>query len=49
MTLLSTQAGYGSLTKLLHWLIVALFAFQFAAANIMLRLDDGGIRSDGVG
>ena len=39
MTLLNTQEGYGSLTKLLHWLIVALFAFQFAAANIMLRID----------
>jgi cytochrome b561 len=43
MTWLNTQDGYGSLTKLFHWLIVALFAFQFAAANIMLRLDGGGI------
>jgi cytochrome b561 len=40
MTLLNTQAGYGALTKMLHWLVVALFAFQFAAANIMLRIDD---------
>jgi cytochrome b561 len=40
MTLLSTPAGYGALTKLFHWLVVALFAFQFAAANIMLRIDD---------
>ena len=39
MTLLNTQDGYGALTKLFHWLIVALFAFQFAAANIMLRID----------
>ena len=43
MTWLNTQDGYGSLTKLFHWLLVALFAFQFAAANIMLRLDGGGV------
>jgi cytochrome b561 len=42
MALLNTRDGYGSLTKALHWLVVALFAFQFAAANIMLRLDDAG-------
>jgi cytochrome b561 len=39
MTLLNTQDGYGALTKFIHWLVVALFAFQFAAANIMLRID----------
>jgi cytochrome b561 len=39
MTLLNTQDGYGALTKLIHWLVVALFALQFAAANIMLRID----------
>jgi cytochrome b561 len=39
MTLLNTQDGYGALTKFFHWLIVGLFAFQFAAANIMLRID----------
>jgi len=39
MALHNTSDGYGSLTKVLHWLVVALFAFQFAAANIMLRLD----------
>jgi cytochrome b561 len=43
MALLNTEAGYGSLTKLCHWLIVALFAFQFAAANIMVRLDGSGV------
>ena len=42
MALLNTEAGYGSLTKVCHWLVVALFAFQFAAANVMVRLDDGG-------
>jgi cytochrome b561 len=39
MSLLSTKDGYGALTKFFHWAIVALFAFQFAAANIMLRID----------
>jgi cytochrome b561 len=39
MALLNTQDGYGALTKFIHWLVVALFAFQFAAANIMLRID----------
>jgi cytochrome b561 len=42
MALLNTQDGYGALTKLVHWLVVALFAFQFAAANIMLRMDETG-------
>lgn len=40
MALYNTEHGYGALTKTLHWLVVALFAFQFAAANIMLRLDE---------
>jgi cytochrome b561 len=39
MAFLNTQDGYGALTKLIHWLVLALFAFQFAAANIMLRID----------
>jgi cytochrome b561 len=38
MALLNTKDGYGALTKLFHWAIVALFAFQFAAANIMVRI-----------
>jgi cytochrome b561 len=41
MTWLNTQSGYGALTKLLHWLVVVLFAFQFTVANVMLRLDAG--------
>jgi len=41
MTWLNTQSGYGALTKFLHWLVVVLFAFQFTAANVMLRLDAG--------
>jgi cytochrome b561 len=42
MTLHNTSDGYGALTKALHWLVVALFAFQFAAANVMLRMDESG-------
>ena len=42
MALWNTKEGYGALTKLCHWLVVALFAFQFAAANIMLRIDENG-------
>ena len=38
MALHNTSAGYGRLTKFFHWLIVGLFAFQFASANIMIRL-----------
>jgi cytochrome b561 len=38
MPWVNTSRGYGDLTKLCHWLIVALFAFQFAVASVMLRL-----------
>jgi cytochrome b561 len=41
MALHNTRHGYGTLTKTFHWLVAVLFAFQFAAANIMLRLDEG--------
>ena len=41
MSLLNTKDGYGALTKVLHWAIVGLFAFQFAAAHIMLRIAPG--------
>jgi len=37
MSVLNTKEGYGTLTKLLHWAIVGLFAFQFAAAHVMIR------------
>ena len=43
MALHNSSEGYGALTKTLHWLVVALFAFQFAAANIMLRMDEGSV------
>ena len=42
MSLHNSADGYGAMTKALHWLIVALFAFQFAAANIMLRMSENG-------
>jgi cytochrome b561 len=43
MAMLNRQDGYGSLTKVLHWLVVALFAFQYTAANIMLGMDEKGL------
>ena len=41
MPWLNTQTGYGALTKCLHWLVVLLFAFQYVAASLMLRLAPG--------
>ncbi len=38
MPLLNSKGGYGALTKLMHWLIAALFAFQYVAAHIMIQL-----------
>lgn len=38
MQWLNSQDRYGALTKFFHWLIVALFAFQFVAASIMQRM-----------
>ena len=38
MALHNSSSGYGAFTKSLHWLVVALFAFQFAAAYTMLSL-----------
>ena len=42
MALLNTTERYGSLTKALHWIVAALFAFQLGSAWIMVRLQDGG-------
>lgn len=42
MSLLNSAAGYGALTKLLHWLVAGLFAFQYVAAHIMTRLGPEG-------
>ena len=35
MALINSSAGYGALTKLIHWLIVVLFALQYVGGNIM--------------
>jgi cytochrome b561 len=40
MPLLNSAAGYGSLTKALHWIVVGLFAVQVAAGLVMTRLPD---------
>lgn len=40
MPLLNSAAGYGSLTKALHWAVVALFAFQLVSAPVMVRLPE---------
>ncbi len=40
MSLLNSAHGYGALTKLLHWAIVVLFAFQYAGAAVMLRASE---------
>ena len=34
----NSREGYGALTKVFHWLIVVMFAFQIAAGFIMTRL-----------
>jgi cytochrome b561 len=38
--LLNSSAGYGALPKAVHWIVVALFAFQLGSALVMVRLDD---------
>lgn len=39
MALVNSRAGYGTLTKALHWSIVTLFALQFVGGNIMTSID----------
>jgi cytochrome b561 len=43
MQLTNSQARYGALTKLAHWLIVILFALQYAGGNIMTRIEWGDV------
>ena len=38
MAWLNTTDGYGGLTKLFHWLVAALFAWQYLAGHTMVRL-----------
>lgn len=42
MSLLNSQKGYGALTKLCHWLVAAMFAFQYIAALVMTRMAPTG-------
>jgi cytochrome b561 len=37
MPLVNSATGYGTLTKLFHWLIALLIVLQYTSANIMLR------------
>ena len=39
MALTNSAAGYGTLTKTFHWLIVILFTLQYVGGNIMTSLD----------
>ncbi|MEM6712000.1 MAG: cytochrome b [Pseudomonadota bacterium] len=43
MPLTNSSESYGSFTKLFHWLIVALFAWQYISGNIMLEMERGSI------
>lgn len=39
MALTNSAAGYGTLTKSFHWLIVILFALQYVGGNIMTSIE----------
>ena len=41
MAFLNSSRGYGSLTKLFHWLIALVFALQYVSATIMLNTTEG--------
>lgn len=43
MTLTNTRSGYGAFTKLFHWLIVVLFAWQYLSGNIMTGMERGDV------
>jgi cytochrome b561 len=42
MPLFNSSAGYGSLTKLFHWVAALLILLQYTSANIMLRTPTEG-------
>jgi cytochrome b561 len=46
MPLWNCREGYGSVTKALHWLVVGLFAAQYAGGLVMTRLGEGVTRDD---
>ncbi|MEO1745153.1 MAG: cytochrome b [Pseudomonadota bacterium] len=41
MALTNNSESYGALTKLFHWLIVILFAWQFFSGNVMTGMERG--------
>ncbi|MGR3513047.1 MAG: cytochrome b [Paracoccaceae bacterium] len=41
MSLTNSTDGYGALTKLFHWLIVLLFAWQYFSGNVMTGMERG--------
>jgi len=38
MSLRNTAHGYGAVTRALHWIVFAAFAYQFVGANLMTRI-----------
>lgn len=42
MGLHNSPAGYGGLTKAMHWLAAVLFAFQLVSSSVMTRVPPGG-------
>ena len=43
MPLQNTSQSYGAFTKLFHWIIVILFAWQYVSGNIMTGMERGDI------
>lgn len=41
MGLTNSSDGYGALTKIFHWLIVVLFAWQYVSGDIMTGMERG--------
>ncbi|MEL6684398.1 MAG: cytochrome b [Pseudomonadota bacterium] len=43
MPLQNTSDSYGAFTKLFHWIIVILFAWQYVSGNIMTGMERGDV------
>ncbi|MEM1377932.1 MAG: cytochrome b [Pseudomonadota bacterium] len=43
MAMTNTAQAYGGLTKLFHWLIVILFAWQYFSGNVMTGMERGSL------
>ncbi|MEL7416423.1 MAG: cytochrome b/b6 domain-containing protein, partial [Pseudomonadota bacterium] len=39
MAMTNSATGYGTATKVFHWMIVILFAMQYVGGNIMTSID----------